>query len=123
MPLQQGESIGRTPSVAILLHASSHRRSFSNYFSQRSAVGVLARAWSMGVGLVMASTIPNTGDPEELIVERIDTASVALLAPVVGIDVSELVDRGSGAAGWETTKWTPGDVHPATGRTARRRNG
>ena len=32
-------------------------------------------------------------DPEQLIVERIDTASVALPAPVVGMDVSEFVDR------------------------------
>ena len=114
------ELVGIGFSVAILLHASSHWRSFSNYFSQRSAVGVLALAWSMGVGLVMASTIPNTGDPEELIVERIDTASVALLAPVVGMDVSELVDR-FGDDGYEVDD--PGDVHPATGRTARRRNG
>lgn len=80
-------------SVAILLHVLSHWRSFSHYFSQRSAVRVLALAWSVGIGLVMASAILNGGDPEELIVERIDTASVALLAPVVGMDVSDLVDR------------------------------
>ena len=84
------ERIGIGFSIAILLHVMSHWRSFSNYFSERS---VVALVWSIGIGLVTTSTILNSGDVEELIVERIDGASVALLAPVVGMNVRELVDR------------------------------
>ena len=50
-------------------------------------------AWSVGIGLVLASAIVSTGEPEELILERIDDTPVALLAPAIGMDVVELVDR------------------------------
>ena len=87
------ELVGIGFSAAVALHVLSHWRSFSNYFAQRGAVRVLALAWSMGVGLVVASTVLNTGDAEELIVERMDSVPLAVLAPVAGLDVSELVDR------------------------------
>ena len=40
-----------------------------------------------------ASAILGTGEPEELILERIDNAPVDGLAPAIGMDVSELIDR------------------------------
>ena len=64
-----------------------------HYFSQRGAVRVLALAWSMGIGLVAASTLLNTGDAEELIVERMNSVPLDVLAPVAGLDVAELLDR------------------------------
>ena len=87
------ELIGIGFSAAVVLHVLTHWRSFSNYFTQRGAVRVLVLAWSTGIGLVAASAILNTGEAEELIVERIDSASIAQLAPVVGMDVRALVDR------------------------------
>ena len=87
------ELVGIGFSAAVALHVLSHWRSFANYFSQRGAVRVLALAWSMGVGLVAASMLLGTGDAEELIVERMDAVPLEVLAPVAGIDVSELVDR------------------------------
>lgn len=87
------ELVGIGFSVAVVLHVLTHWRSFSNYFVQRRAVGVLALAWSAGIGLVMASAILGTGEPEELILERIDRAPVGVLAPAIGMDVSELIER------------------------------
>ena len=87
------ELVGIGFSAAVVLHVLTHWRSFSNYFSQRRAVGVLALAWSLGIGLVVASAIRGPTEPEELILERIDGAPVNLLAPVVGLDVRELVER------------------------------
>ena len=86
------ELVGIGFSAAVALHVLSHWRSFANYFSQRGAVRVLALAWSMGIGLVAASTLLGTGDAEELIVERMDSVPLDVLAPVAGLDVSELVD-------------------------------
>ena len=87
------ELVGIGFSAAVALHVLSHWRSFANYFSQRGAVRVLTLAWSMGIGLVATSMLLNTGDAEELIVERMGGVPLAVLAPVAGLDVSELVDR------------------------------
>ena len=87
------ELVGIGFSVAVLLHVLTHWRSFTNYFSQRRGVGVLALAWSVGIGLVLASAILSVGEPEDLILERIEGTPVALLAPAIGMDVSALVDR------------------------------
>ena len=86
------ELVGIGFSVAVVLHVLTHWRSFSNYFVQRRAVSVLALAWAAGIGLVMASAILGTGEPEELILERIDRAPVNVLAPAIGMDVSDLVE-------------------------------
>ena len=80
-------------SAAILLHVLSHRRSFTNYFRQRRALGIVVTAWAMGVGLVTASSVLELGEPDALVVARIDSAPLALLAPVVGVEVRQLVDR------------------------------
>ena len=80
-------------SAAILLHVLSHRRSFTNYFRQRGALGIVVTAWAIGVGLVAASSVLNMGEAEALIVDRIDSAPRAVLAPVVDMDVRQVVDR------------------------------
>ena len=71
----------------------SHRRSFTNYFRQRGALGIVVTAWAIGVGLVAASSVLNMGEAEALIVDRIDSAPLAVLAPVVDMDVRQVVDR------------------------------
>ena len=80
-------------SIAILLHVLSHWRSFSNYFSQRRALGIVTFVWLAGVGLVAASATLEMGEADALVVARIDSAPLALLAPIVGLEVGELVDR------------------------------
>ena len=47
----------------------------------------------MGIGLVAASTLLNTGNAEELSVERMHSLAFDVLAPVAGVDVTELVNR------------------------------
>ena len=80
-------------SAAILLHVLSHRQSFTNYFRQRGALGIVVTAWAIGVGLVAGSSVLNMGEAEALIVDRIDSAPLAMLAPVVDMDVRQVVDR------------------------------
>ena len=87
------ELLGIGFSAAVALHVLSHWRSFSNYFSQGAPVRVLAFVWSIGIGLVAASTFPNMGDAEELIIEKIDSVPLDVLAPVAGLDAAELADR------------------------------
>lgn len=80
-------------SVAILLHVLSHRRSFANYFRQRRALAILVVAWASGISLLTASAVLELGEADALIVERTESAPLALLAPVVGLDVGQVVDR------------------------------
>lgn len=87
------ELVGIGFSIAVVLHVLTHWRSFTNYFSQRGGAGVLALAWSVGIVLVLASAVVGTGEPEELILERIDGTPLALLAPAIGMSVSDLIDR------------------------------
>ena len=47
----------------------------------------------MGIGLVATSALLNTGDAEELIIEKMSSVPLDVLAPVAGRDVAELVDR------------------------------
>lgn len=80
-------------SAAIVLHVLSHRRSFTNYFRQRGGLGIVVAAWALGVGLVAASSVLNVREAEALVVDRIDSAPLAALAPVVGLDLRQIVDR------------------------------
>ena len=90
---------GLTFSAAILLHVLSHRRSFMNYFRQRRALSIVVTAWAVGVSLVTASSVLELGEADALVVARIDSAPLALLAPVVGMEVRQVVER-LGAAGF-----------------------
>ena len=87
------ELVGIGFSVAIVLHILSNWRPFKRYFSQRSAVSIIALAWLIGISLVTTSVLLDGGEPEELIVNRIEQTPIVLLAPVVGMDVSELVEQ------------------------------
>lgn len=80
-------------SVAVLLHILSHWRSFSGYFRQRRALAIVLAGWLGGAGLVAASAVLELGDPEALIVAGVQDAPVSLLAPIVGVEVEELVAR------------------------------
>ena len=84
---------GLSFSAAILLHVLSHQRSFANYFRQRGALGIVVTAWAIGIGLVTASSVLDMGEADALVVARIDSAPLALLAPVVGMDVRQIVER------------------------------
>ncbi len=87
------ELIGIGFSVAIVLHVSSNWRSFKRYFSQRGTVSIIALAWLIGISLVITSAILSEEESEELIVTRIEKTPIVLLAPVVGMDVKELVNQ------------------------------
>ena len=87
------ELVGIAFSIAVVLHVLSHWRSFRRYFSKRLAVGVLAVVWMAAGGLVAASILRNMAEPEDLIVARMDGVPIELLAPVVGMEVEELVER------------------------------
>ena len=87
------ELVGIGFAVAIVLHISSNWRPFKRYFSQRSAVSIITLAWLIAIGLVTTSAILDNGESEELIINQIEQTPIALLAPVVGMDVSELVDQ------------------------------
>ena len=47
----------------------------------------------MGTGLVVASAFLGLGEPDEIVVTTITDTPIAVLAPVVGLDVGELVAR------------------------------
>ena len=87
------ELVGIGFSVAIVLHILSNWRPFKRYFTLRGAVSIIAIAWLIGISLVVTSTIGDKGEPEERIVDQIEQTSITLLAPVVGMEVSELVDQ------------------------------
>ena len=92
---------------AAVFHILSNLRPFRNYFSQRVGIGVIALVWSMGTGLVVASNFLNLGDPDEIIVTTVTGTPINMLAPVVGLDVGELVGQ-LAADGFEVenTGWT-----------------
>lgn len=87
------ELVGIVFSIAVVLHVLSHWRSFRRYFSERLALGVLVLVWTLAGGLVAASALRNIADPEDLIVERMNGVPIELLAPVVGMETEELLER------------------------------
>lgn len=92
-PFKFAHELGIAFSIAVVFHVLSHWRSFRRYFSERLAVGVLAVVWMAAGGLVAASILRNMAEPEDLIVARMDGVPIELLAPVVGMEVEELVER------------------------------
>ena len=87
------ELAGIAFSLAIALHVLSHWRSFWGYFRQRRALGIVAGAWVLGAGLVTASAVLDMGEPDALVVARIETAPLPAVAAVLGLDVEELAGR------------------------------
>lgn len=51
------------------------------------------RAPDPGQEACRASALLELGEPDEIVVTKITGAPIAMLAPVVGMDVGELVDR------------------------------
>ena len=67
-------------------------RPFKRYFFKRSVV-IIVLALVVGISLVTNSALQQRVDAEELVVDRIEQTSIQLLAPVVGMEVSELVNK------------------------------
>ena len=87
------ELAGIVFSAAVVFHVLSNWRPFTNYFSHRTGLAVLVLAWSIGSGMVVASSVFGIGEPEELVIARISSTPIARLAPLVDLDVGELADR------------------------------
>lgn len=87
------ELVGIGFSVAIVLHIITNWRPFKRYFSQPIGLGVIVIAWLIGISLVTRSAILSEGDPESLIVDRMEKTSIVLLASVVGMEVTELRNK------------------------------
>lgn len=86
------EIVGLGFSVAILLHIYTNWRPFKKYFSQRGVI-IIALAWLIGVGLIARTAIFSEGEPEELIMERIEQTSLTRIAPIVDMQVETLIKR------------------------------
>lgn len=86
------ELVGLCFAVAIVLHILSNWRPFKRYFAQR-AVMIIAAAWVIGIVLVSISAFREAADAEEVVFERIEQTSIQLLAPVVGMEVNELLEH------------------------------
>ena len=86
------EILGVCFAVAILLHIMTNWRPFKRYFFKRSVV-IIVLALVVGISLVTNSALQQRVDAEELVVDRIEQTSIQLLAPVVGMEVSELVNK------------------------------
>ena len=86
------EIVGLGFSVAILLHIYTNWRPFKKYFAQRSVI-IIALAWLIGVGLIARTAIFSEGEPEELIMERIEQTSITRIAPIVDMEVETLIKR------------------------------
>lgn len=86
------ELVGIGFSVAIVLHIYTNWRPFKRYFSQRGVI-IIALALLVGVSLVTRTAIFDRGEPEELIMDKMEQTSVVRLAPIVGMEVKELVDK------------------------------
>ena len=87
------ELVGLCFAVAIVLHIVSNWRPFKRYFTQPRASSIIALAWFIGISLVATSAFRGEEDAEEVVVERIEQTAIQLLAPVVGMEVNELVER------------------------------
>ena len=86
------EIVGLGFSVAILLHIYTNWRPFKKYFSQRGVI-IIAVAWLIGIGLIARTAIFSEGEPEELIMERIEQTSLTRIAPIVDMQVETLIKR------------------------------
>ena len=86
------EIIGVGFAIAIVLHILSNWVPFKRYFAQRAVI-IIVLAWGIGIGLVTATVLQPTEDAEEVVFERIEQTPIQVLAPVVGMEVSELVEQ------------------------------
>ena len=89
--LSAHEIVGLGFSVAILLHIYTNWRPFKKYFSQRGVI--IALAWLIGIGLIARTAIFSEGEPEKLIMQKIEQTSLTRIAPIVDMDVETLIKR------------------------------
>lgn len=80
-------------SVAIVLHVSSNLWSFRQYSSRQGGASIVTLAWATGIGLVMTSAPPSTGEAEVLVDARIGSRPIARLVPLVAMELGVLPDR------------------------------
>ena len=85
------EIAGVAFSAAIVVHVLSNWRSFRGYFTRGRAISIVATAWLIGTGLVFSSAVTGTEEAEQLVMDRIEDAPIATLAPVAGKDAQNLV--------------------------------
>ena len=90
--LSAHEIVGLGFSVAILLHIYTNWQPFQKYFSQRSVI-IIAVAWLIGVGLIARTAIFSEGEPEELIMQKMEQTSITRIAPIIDMEVETLVKR------------------------------
>ena len=86
------EIVGLGFAVAIVLHIYTNWRPFKKYFSQRSVI-IIALAWLIGIGMIARTAIFSEGEPEELIMQKMEQTSITRMAPIVDMDVETLVER------------------------------
>lgn len=86
------EIIGIGFAIAIVLHILSNWVPFKRYFANRAVI-IIVLAWGVGIGLVTATVLRSTEDAEEVVVERIEQTPIHFLAPVVGVEVSVLMNQ------------------------------
>lgn len=86
------EIIGIGFSIAILLHIYTNWRPFKRYFLQQGVL-VIALALLVGIGMVARTAFFDKGEPEELIMEKMEETSLVGLAPLVDMSVTGLVER------------------------------
>ena len=84
------EVAGVAFSVAIVLHISTNWRPFKRYFLQCGIV-ITTLAWIAGVALVTTSSFLGNREPDRLVVEKIEQASLSAVARVTGLSDNELV--------------------------------
>ena len=81
------------------------------YFRQMRPSSLIAVVWLIGISLVVYSVTQPHEDVEEVVVERIEQTSIALLAPIVGVEVNELLERLNGDGyGVEDTEMSVADM-------------
>ena len=86
------EWLGICFAVGIVLHILTNWRPFKRYFARRSVV-IIVLAWFIGIGLLTTSALQQEGDAEEVVFERIEQTPIQRLAPLVGVEVSQLLDQ------------------------------
>ena len=90
--LSAHEIVGLGFALAIVLHIYTNWRPFKKYFSQRTVI-IIAVAWLIGIGMVARTAIFSEGEPEELIMQKMEQTTITRMAPIVDMNVDTLVKK------------------------------
>jgi hypothetical protein len=77
------EWIGLIFAAAILLHVLNHLRAFSNYFSQRFAVSIVALTFVASSAFLSFGAVSGGGNPMMGMVKRIEASPLTEVAPLI----------------------------------------